>query len=49
MGDPATERPAFGDTFEGDALITFTRDAKGKVSGMRMSTGRVRGIVFVKR
>ena len=47
MGDANTIRPAFGDTFDGDLRITFTRDGKGKVNGMTMATGRVRGVKFI--
>ena len=43
-----TIRPAYGDTFVGDFLIRFTRDKRGQVDGMLMSTGRVRGVRFAR-
>jgi CubicO group peptidase (beta-lactamase class C family) len=39
-------RPAYGDTFVGDFLVTFTRDGARRVNGMVMSSGRVRGLKF---
>lgn len=41
-----TVRPAYGDTFAGDYLLAFTRGRGGRVDGMRMSSGRVRGVRF---
>jgi CubicO group peptidase (beta-lactamase class C family) len=48
MGSARSVRPAYGDTFVGDFLITFTRTRGGKVDGMLMSSGRVRRVAFVK-
>jgi CubicO group peptidase (beta-lactamase class C family) len=45
-GAERTVRPAYGDTFAGDFLITFTRDNARRVNGMLMSSGRVRGVRF---
>jgi CubicO group peptidase (beta-lactamase class C family) len=45
-GAERTVRPAYGDTFAGDWLLTFTRDEGGRVTGMTMSSGRVRGVRF---
>ncbi|HEU4881459.1 MAG TPA: serine hydrolase domain-containing protein [Longimicrobium sp.] len=45
-GAERTVRPAYGDTFFGDYLLAFTRGRGGRVDGMRMSTGRVRGVRF---
>jgi CubicO group peptidase (beta-lactamase class C family) len=45
-GRDRTVRPAYGDTFSGDYLITFVRDVSGQVTGMTMGGGRVRGIAF---
>jgi hypothetical protein len=42
-----TVRPAYGDTFSGDFLLAFTR-GRGGITGMRMSTGRVRNVAFEK-
>jgi len=39
-------RPAYGDTFVGDFLLTFTRGRNRKVDGMLMSSGRVRRVRF---
>lgn len=39
-------RPVFGDTFVGDYLLRFARGKGGKVEGMLMSSGRVRGVRF---
>jgi CubicO group peptidase (beta-lactamase class C family) len=39
-------RPAYGDTFAGDFLVSFTRDGARRVNGMVMSSGRVRGVKF---
>jgi CubicO group peptidase (beta-lactamase class C family) len=41
-------RPAYGDTFTGDVLVTFTRGRGGKIDGALMSTGRVRNVRFAK-
>jgi hypothetical protein len=41
-------RPAYGDTFVGDMLVTFTRDASRRVNGMQMSSGRVRRVRFAR-
>jgi CubicO group peptidase (beta-lactamase class C family) len=45
-GAERTVRPAYGDTFAGDYLLAFTRGRGGRVDGMRMSSGRVRGVRF---
>lgn len=45
-GKEVTVHPAYGDTFAGDLLVTFTRDAQGRVDGMTMGSGRVRGVRF---
>jgi hypothetical protein len=47
-GTERTVRPAYGDTFIGDFLLTFTRNAQGQVDRMLMSSGRVRNVAFVK-
>lgn len=41
-------RPAYGDSFVGDFLLTFTRGRNQKVDGMLMSSGRVRRVRFVR-
>ena len=43
---PRTVTPAYGDTFAGFALVEFTRDGSGRVTGMLMSTGRSRKVRF---
>lgn len=45
-GNPVTVRPAYGDTFAGDVLLGFTRHASGRITGMEMSSGRVRRVRF---
>ena len=45
-GPDLTVRPSYGDTFVGDYLLRFTRGRGGKVDGMLMSSGRVRGVRF---
>jgi hypothetical protein len=45
-GAERTVHPAYGDTFAGDYLLAFTRGRGGRVDGMRMSSGRVRGVRF---
>lgn len=42
-------RHAYGDTFGGDFLLSYTRDRRGRVDGMLMSSGRVRYVRFVRR
>jgi hypothetical protein len=46
-------RPMFGDVFGGGSWfmsdVVFTRDAQGRVAGMRAGGGRVRGILFTRR
>jgi CubicO group peptidase (beta-lactamase class C family) len=45
-----TLTPVFPDGFTGQGnTIRFTRDADGRVEGLRISTGRVRGLRFAKR
>jgi CubicO group peptidase (beta-lactamase class C family) len=46
--DPWTAVPAYGDTFLGRTTVEFTRDASNRVTGLLMSTGRVRKIRFEK-
>jgi hypothetical protein len=46
--DALTLRPAYGDTFDGDVMAEFTRDSAGRVTGVLVSTGRVRRIRFEK-
>ncbi|MGH7562224.1 MAG: serine hydrolase domain-containing protein [Gemmatimonadales bacterium] len=41
-----TVRPAYGDTFTGDFLLTFTRGSRGTIDGFLMNSGRVRGVRF---
>jgi CubicO group peptidase (beta-lactamase class C family) len=45
-GNDRTVRPAYGDVFVGDYLLSFTRDRRGKIEGMLMSSGRVRKVRF---
>ena len=47
-GGERTVRPAYGDTFVGDYLVQFTRGRGGRIDGMRLSSGRVRGVRFVR-
>ncbi|MGK2961998.1 MAG: serine hydrolase domain-containing protein [Gemmatimonadaceae bacterium] len=47
-GAERTVRPAYGDTFAGDFLLTFTRGRGGRIVGMVMGSGRVRGVRFEK-
>jgi hypothetical protein len=49
MGGPRIVRPAYGDVFNGDVLVQFTRDGRRAINGMQVSTGRVRRVAFVKR
>ena len=42
-----TVRPTYRDAFAGPYTVTFTR-TRGKVDGMAFSSGRVRGVRFVK-
>ena len=44
--DPIVVRPAYGDTFDGDVMVEFARDSAGRVTGVLVSTGRVRRIRF---
>ena len=46
--EPITVRPAYGDTFAGDLLVTFDQGRAGRVTGMRMSSGRVRRVQFTR-
>ena len=48
MGDPVILHPAYGDTFSGPFVVTFTRAKAGVVDGMLMSTARTRGVRFDK-
>jgi CubicO group peptidase (beta-lactamase class C family) len=47
-GEARTVRPAYGATFAGDLLVKFTRaqGARGRVTGMLVSSGRVRDVRF---
>jgi CubicO group peptidase (beta-lactamase class C family) len=47
-GVERTVRPAYGDTFHGDFLLTFLRGVTGEVEGMLMSSGRVRNVEFTR-
>jgi CubicO group peptidase (beta-lactamase class C family) len=51
--DPITLTPTAPDEFRGDTWFfgeaKFERDASGTVTGMRVSSGRVRNLLFVKR
>jgi hypothetical protein len=51
--DPIRLTPAAPDEFRGDTWFfgeaEFERDAAGEVTGMRVSSGRVRDLLFVKR
>jgi len=47
-GAEQTVRPAYGDTFAGDFLLTFTRGRGGRIDGMFMGSGRVRRVRFEK-
>jgi CubicO group peptidase (beta-lactamase class C family) len=47
-GGNRTVRPAYGDTFVGDYLVRFTRGRGGRIDGMLLSSGRVRGVRFVR-
>lgn len=46
-GTERTVRPAYGDTFAGDFLLTFVRRG-GRIDGMVMGSGRVRGVRFTR-
>ena len=45
-GSDRTVRSAHGDTFVGDYLVRFTRDRRGRIDGLLMSSGRVRNVKF---
>jgi CubicO group peptidase (beta-lactamase class C family) len=45
-GAERSVRPAYGTTFAGDMLVTFTTDMAGEIDGMRMSSSRVRDVEF---
>lgn len=45
-GRNATVRPAYGNTFAGDFLLKFVPGPGDTISGMRMSSGRVREVEF---
>ena len=49
MGDAKVVRPAYKDAFAGDLLLLFARDARGRVTGLSMNSGRVRRVQFVRR
>lgn len=49
MGEPKAVRPAYKDAFAGDFLLEFTRDGRGVITGMSMSSGRVRRVQFIRR
>jgi CubicO group peptidase (beta-lactamase class C family) len=44
--DPQTVRPGYGDVFLGFPTTEFVRDQSGAVTGMLVSTGRVRKVRF---
>jgi CubicO group peptidase (beta-lactamase class C family) len=46
--EPFTALPAYGDTFLGRAMVEFTRDSSNRITGLLMSTGRVRKIRFTR-
>ena len=46
--EPFTVLPAYGDTFLGRAMVEFTRDSSKRITGLLMSTGRVRKIRFTR-
>ena len=46
--DPFMAFPAYGDTFLGRAMVEFTRDASNRITGLLMSTGRVRKVRFAR-
>ena len=45
--DDTVVRPAYRDAFTGPVVVNFTR-TRGRVDGMTFSSGRVRGVRFVK-
>jgi CubicO group peptidase (beta-lactamase class C family) len=45
--DDVVVRPAYKDAFVGQVLVNFTR-TRGRVDGMTFTSGRVRGVRFVK-
>ena len=49
MGGPRTVRAVYKDVFVGDFLLEFARDGRGGISGLSMSSGRVRRVRFVRR
>jgi CubicO group peptidase (beta-lactamase class C family) len=46
-GTERVVRPAYGDTFAGDFLLSFPRRG-GRIDGMIMGSGRVRGVRFTR-
>jgi len=46
--EPFTALPAYGDSFLGRAMVEFTRDSSNRITGLLMSTGRVRRIRFTR-
>jgi CubicO group peptidase (beta-lactamase class C family) len=47
-GADRVHRPAFGDTFQGDYVVRFVRGRGREVEGMTLSSGRTRGVRFVR-
>jgi CubicO group peptidase (beta-lactamase class C family) len=48
-GAERSVRPAYGTTFAGDMLVTFTTGSTGEIDGMRMSSSRVRDVAFQRQ
>ena len=48
MGDSTTLIPSCADTFVGNYLLEFTRDTRGNVDGMLMSSARSRRVKFTR-
>jgi hypothetical protein len=48
VNDPWVATPAYADVFLGLANVEFTRDQGGRLTGMMISTGRVRKLRFDK-
>jgi hypothetical protein len=48
-GNPLTVRSVTTDHFLGNTIVVFTRDARGRIDGMRISDQRSRRVRFVRR
>lgn len=48
VNDPWVATAAYADTFLGQGIVEFTRDQGGRLTGMLISTGRVRKLRFEK-